>query len=428
MNIISKIVVGFILVVAGGFYAVFFTSAPFGLIESAMTKTGVQVQGMSGSLNSGISVKSIKYKSPDVDFEMYDANYSYAGLKEVFVNKAWHINDLSVKKLVLNIKKLGGPSSKKSKASKKKSKAKKGGTEEGLIKELIVDRIKFENILVTSVKMPMPVKIDHILMTNLVFNKAFATYGLIQVKSNIFNLKAQPHPKLKKQISLDRHGSLISGMIDLTSFTEKLKAPMSFEADYLYSKGQFQGNFSFFDGALKVDVPHLEKVALKAINLSLQDYFKVDLPFNDLNLDLNMDHPRKMNWAKIKIEGGSYKLGKLTFQFEPGTLLKDGSDGLPPGMYLNSFVNVGAGNKFQLKVSPAMSKNARSPILLTLMKNVPLTRTQFLSLIYHGQIKESFDPNLQNEIMKKQGFFAHQNFIDSGKEAGRGRFPASLDH
>ncbi|MGE0614625.1 MAG: hypothetical protein AB7P04_03210 [Bacteriovoracia bacterium] len=403
-KILLAIVVIIFLLAGAAFYSIIYTPLPLKLIESALKANGVQISGMTGSLNSGMSIETLEFKNADLELNLKNARFQYAGLSRLMAGELL-IEDVNLDQGTVKILKTMQGRAQGSGSSGATS----GGRGPIFFKTLRVKMVNISNVSVYSSAVPSrPFVLDRMMLQELVVNQKGVKAERFMVNSGSYDLDV---PALEGKAGSFHLSAPIQGKLKAAALTW-LKQDVPFTVVTAYSPAGLDLQFQTFDG--KLTITHKPTVMLLAElkDFNPQDHLVTDLPFSAMNVKLEIQQFEAILFGTVPVSG-SFKAYDALFQITQITPPAPGQPNLKLGvMATSSFTRPhGTQNeRFEIDFKPNLMGIATGAVShdpwLRLDSNFGLPPAPTLARLHYQKAYEELDDLQKAQLDKEAALFA----------------------
>jgi len=309
-----------ILGAAVGAYVLLYTSYPFAQIEQALRQQGFEVEGLTGSLNSGVELSRLAKKTPEADIDLKDVRFRYSGLWELMENRRLIIETVEVGQLHLNIRKLG-PGKKK---PENQTAPDPGANQQihqthahaaaPFIREFGIRKVNLRNIRINTPFAPIPLSFNSIELDNLMARAQDQFFSLdkFQLQGNLLDMIVKD---LKYADGKFEMLHPLRGTVKQQVFPG-LKKDVTFTALMNIQNEKFIGGMAtLFDEKLRLSLDDKKAIDLRIASWTPSEYVETSWPIKDLKLSASA--PNFMAAAMGSRAAGSFEFFGVPFVFAP---------------------------------------------------------------------------------------------------------------
>lgn len=314
-------------------YLLLYTSMPFTFMASEFQKRGVQMTGVSGSLDSGLRIQQMTVNNDELELDMSGLNISYSGIGELISNQQIVFNDISLAKLHIKLKKkpslsAGGGTSGESSSGASSGSSSSGASKGIPLKLFRIVMVDIKNVEISYPGAKEPFKLKSALVSNMDFRFAERKFviQLINIVSNKYrfkvkNFSADASESGKYSINL---GEGLKAKLSASAM-DSLKQDFEVEVKGFYSQDQMAAGGNKLHAKFGGGVAELnwsgetDTVEFKTNSFSPGDYFTGAWPLANLNV---VGVARGFMPA---IAGGLQLKGSFSYQDVPFTVAEEGS-------------------------------------------------------------------------------------------------------
>jgi hypothetical protein len=348
-----------LLLVAGGFLTLFYSPAPYWAASFLLGKIGIEVNGVAGSLTSGIHVDRLSFGNEGNSFTLENFTLRYEGLWDFyFKRKPLEISELTMARVVIKARTESGAAAGTVAAVEPSSQGQR---------RVHIAKFDIGTVVLDIPSLSVPFQIDNWHIRNLSSVGGKLDFESFSVRSNMLDLDlahGPPHPTLKETpTSTD----VAVALILKPTYFSWLKAPLSLGGRMRVDNGEFDRSAfilsAFGDKAsLKFNAAGL--LALNAHDLDLTDFLTGPLPLRRIQADVTLG-PDCRDLTTLRINSGELGLGSTSLNVVPGPVLERvaGSDKL---RFHVAAISRGEGRRFSAEVSNGDPSGAPGSLKLEL--------------------------------------------------------------
>ena len=300
--LLSSLMMGFI------YYTLSSTSIPYDAIVHVLNgKEGILIEGVRGSLRTGIELDKVKLEDNETGARFYLKNFkaSYDNFKAVGEKKVFLIKNISLDQLEI----IGNESTEtKSEVEYRDESSQSSGQEEGTENvELRVENISIKNVTLKKNRNSDGLKVDLFIIKNLVLNSDGLIVDEINLISSHLDMSGRSFVNSLGETQLDLAGLVKSQLI------EGLLKDFSFKVRSTYKSKELKVKLTSFNDALLINLSNdkLGKIELK--KLSLGELFKREFVLSDLNGEYTL--PKLTELMKTE-KSAFFTQGELSFKYQ----------------------------------------------------------------------------------------------------------------
>lgn len=337
-------IIGISAIVGGSLYLFLYTSFPFAMLEDALREQGFEVEGLTGTINSGIEFELLKKADSDGVIEMRGVKVQYSGLYELFENRKLVFENVAVKRMRLAV--LRPAHSEPSHPGGKKSGPKQpegppnttvppSKLEEFPIAEFGIRNVDVRDFEFIHFRSPKPIRIDSMRVSDMkvLINEKKFSLGSFSMQSNFVDMGVKGLALVDKELVMKEplSGSLKAGVHPI------LKTDVTFAMKGTFNAADMigDGSLSVFDQKLSLVYVHKKSATLTAAGWTPADHLGLSLPISDLRLSASASPPEMAMFATelsagFKLFGKDFVLanGSEQLKTDPGEAGKPAS-GMP---------------------------------------------------------------------------------------------------
>ncbi len=341
LAIILAILLALALLAGGlGYYVLVHTAVPFRAVAGLLgSDDGVEIEEVSGSINTGIRIKRLYFRSPEGHLQEFeDIGFSYSGLWGVIRHRELVVSEVFAGRARITFAQSepatsSGRSSRpddRPAAAPDREPAEVQAAEGGL-RRFEVQRVRLANLTLVFPDMAEPIEIDAVELDDMLVADGRFKLGGIRVAGNALELEdVEPLQSLADETFVMRLQGralppLHSGVVQ--------PIPLALEWSIAESdRGRFE--LDAFDRQLQLrlrSTSHGSEGRLKLIDLTPADWLATTAhwPLAKISLvaeSMVADAGSESEWSQV--EGGFDVLGRR-FDLIPGPLPQPGDDGAP---------------------------------------------------------------------------------------------------
>ncbi len=298
----------FLTVIALIYYVAMHTSWPLRSVASAIEKQGepvnLRLKGVSGSISSGMQIKSMEWKTGQVT----DVRIKYNGIIDILYSRRLILHEIHVGKAHLDITgfnpdslhdKNGGPAQNAN-----------GSHEDSPLKLFQIERLSLNDIEIKDDATGFLLAIPTILWTGFKAENGKIEFGDLTASSDRLTIEtsSSTSPEFQRHIQA----------VVLPKLHSTIRNPIRISIEFAYSNDKIKYKCDAFDGKLTIATQPDQSTIAQCQGLNLDEYFDAVLPRELTVTTIQSEDFQKLN--SLEIRGGSFKLGKRTFTVTPQKL------------------------------------------------------------------------------------------------------------
>lgn len=287
------------------YYVIFHTAWPIRKIVDAMIEgTDITVEGIEGSISSGVSIEKIRIPEEDgkkvTEIDNIAFRYKFGG-------DTFTVNDISVGRAHIFVNNLLKEDPEKDAKGNKIAKKDPPPPAEGQQKNVIVKKIDIANVTLEDIKTGAQVKIDKIYLDGFEVIDNKVKLGTLTVKSDYCNIEIKPVDSSLKLAA--EH--VIKGLINKEIHDAVIK-DITINGNFMTKdKDTFKINLELFDGKIKIRSENPNDIRDFQINsFSPNEYISSVFCIRHINVKYNGSD------KKYKTDVANYKIGNKLFEME----------------------------------------------------------------------------------------------------------------
>ncbi|MEI8380923.1 MAG: hypothetical protein WCJ09_12395 [Planctomycetota bacterium] len=380
----------FLAVIALTYYVVMHTSWPLRSVARAIEKQGtpinLRLKGISGSISSGMQIKSMEWKTGQVT----DVRVKYNGIVDILYSRRLILHEIHVGKAHLNITGFNPDSLNDGNAPPPQNA--NGGNEESPLKLFQIDRLSLNDIEIKDDKTGFLLSIPTILWTGFKAEKGKIEFGDLTANSDRLTIETTPSTSPEFQ----RH---IQAVI-FPKLHSTIRKPIKFSIDFAYAEDKFKYKCDIFDGKLTIATQPDQSAVSQCQGLNLDEYFDAVLPRELTVTTIQTDDLQKLN--SLEIRGGSFKLGKRTFVITPQKL-----EHLAEAKRISSTLATSDEGGIQMSYGVAVMENDHGvpAISQQITSNPSMTPREVLAQLFYAKSVADLSESEQQELDKISASF-----------------------
>lgn len=310
-----------ILLIATAIGLVWFTEIPVKLLETALRDSGIDVQGMSGNLNRGLTVQTIKMTNDQGSFSAQDLAFEYNGIWDAFTQKRVVFERIQARKVEIRlIHGLMGDKKRKftppgQAAQQPQDPGQQPGQQKvkfdwSALKEIRFKLVEFSDVSIRAPGMVAPNEIKLYRVADAVKTEQEFTIAEVKVDSTMIDLLAKGIKSTATQIF--SHEGEITGKIKPGLFKE-LKAEVPFVVVAEQGQSPFPGiRITAFDGKIQARMSMTGGLEYQVTSFNPKEYFIASAPVTEINVSGQATIAQLA--AGMFPAQGEIKLGPVTFK------------------------------------------------------------------------------------------------------------------
>jgi hypothetical protein len=287
IKILMVLIVVFILCFGGVVYTVTSTAIPLKAIASVLNDIdGVTIEGIDGSLTSGVEVKKIAFTDLDngADFLLENLVVDYSLDEMDGDKKLIHIKNINIDKFII----IGGDSVKSSSKSTtssndkgSKSHSQKKNALDGF--DLLIDNVSIKNVVLKENQSSKGFSLELFIIENLFLNKRGLKFDKIDIVSSLLKLSGFSKLTNGNLTHVELKGSLSSQAID------KLNEELPFEIVVkVENLTKLNVNLNAYANNIQLQLYSYKEGLLKFDNMDFAEKFQNDWPISWIDGQVSM--------------------------------------------------------------------------------------------------------------------------------------------
>lgn len=380
----------FLAVIALAYYVVMHTSWPLRSVANAIEKQGepanLRLKGISGSISSGMQIKSMEWKTG----QLTDVRVKYNGIVDIFYSRRLILHEIHVGKAHLNITRFNPDSLKDGNVPPPQNA--NGGDEESPLKLFQIDRVSLSDIEIKDEKTGFLLSIPTILWTGFKAENGKIDFGDLTANSDRLTIETTPSTSPEFQ----RH---IQAVI-FPKLHSTIRKPIKFSIDFAYAEDKFKYRCDIFDGKLTIATQPDQSAVSQCQGLNLDEYFDAVLPRELTVTTIQSEDLQKLN--SLEIRGGSFKLGQRTFVITPQKL-----EHLNEAKRISTTLATSDEGGIQLSYGIALMENDHGvpAISQQIISNQTMTPREVLAQLFYAKSIAELSESEQQELEKISASF-----------------------
>lgn len=351
------------------------------VIEINGAGENLKVTGISGSLSSGIAIRSMKWN----DGELADLRIRYSGLMDLIRRKQLILLEVHVGKARLNViepDKKGGDSA---------SPAATGQPGDWPLRRLQIDRLTLADVVLSNRATGFTLAIPALEWTGFSAENGKVIFGNLSADTDHFKVVTTDAPAPPYQKRLD--------CTILPKMHALIRKPLHLVAELGQTGGGTICRVVALDEGLEVLVnpDHSGRVLIKGVNLA--DYFDAPLPQN-ITLNAVLETAAESGPRPMKIRGGSFLLGVRRFEIRAGTW---GGPESQASQGLLHAVSPGGDAEIRYDLQVIEDENR---VVQRLTCDPPLGLEDAVALLFHGSRFSSLSTPDQSAVTRRLPWFS----------------------
>jgi len=310
------------------------TAVPFRFVASLVQKANpnIKIEGISGDLSTGPSVKSITWgDDPANRSEILDLRVKYNGWANAKATKRIVIEDVGVKKAHIDLADFGPvtrtttiSSSPGNRPYSSSSSSSSPATDLGM-DSIEVKQVLVEDVLITNRHSPFRLSIPKVSWTGFKMTKDSVEPGELVVESDRLTLHTVPGRTVPVGKETVTYQKTLNGTVEPLLHPAILQ-PIDFTLDYSFVPEVKAPAFHFStaDGKVEIDTNADGSRSLHVRNLNPAEFFDARKLYGkeaaDFPADLVIEATAAPEDGPLTVVSGSFRLGVTTFQIEPGEI------------------------------------------------------------------------------------------------------------
>lgn len=313
----GSILLLFVALCGGGFYTLFYSSAPLKLIESAIEDSGeVEIDGLSGNFMSGFTIEKLRFKTEGEEWS-HLSNIKFKYKSSWFQSDRIIIEDISVDGGTIYAKfdpnnaefEMDPDFDEELGEARNEIESELGKGSLAGVKEVRIDLIRIANLKIVNPDTKDEVTLDEIKFDNFHYEDGdFLDLGNLLVNSSQMSISTSPSERYSQYDNAKRYTGQISEAMD-HRFTKDVPIEVDLAVD---SSGDMLYHANLYDGSVIADrVDDLTQFTVKDFNP--EDYFKSDRA-GILPSKINLNFSANSGFMPTAVESdGTFHLGQTQF-------------------------------------------------------------------------------------------------------------------
>ena len=305
-----------VVVIFSSFYLMFFSSMPVKLLAKGLIKAGVQLEEVSGSLNSGLSVKKLTIRNESIDLDVSNLKFRYSGFADLLLRKTVVIEEINSDQFNLFVKKIGktetitNQNQSTSNLNKNIQKTKAELDKSGL-KRFLIKKVSIANTAITlpdqnAVKIELIELVD---LDNSIREENLTLKKFLVQSDSFYAVFSEIHVN-KNQIEMKQPGKIVVKQ----KFSTSLKQDIEFSVLVSKADNNYSVTSSGFANQVNFGTSETGEFNLKFSSFRPQDYFQKTPPFSNINVTLTAADTNSLMFGRYKYQGNLEVAGLV---FEP---------------------------------------------------------------------------------------------------------------
>ena len=390
----------FLAVVALAYYVVMHTSWPLRSVARAIEKQGksanLRLKGVSGSISSGIQIKSMEWKTGQVT----DVRVKYNGIVDILYSRRLILYEIHVGKAHLNISGFKPDSLKDGNVPPRQGA--NGGDpedEESPLKLFQIDRLSLNNIEIKDDATGFLLSIPTILWTGFKAEKGKVEFGNLSADSDRLTIETTPStsPEFQRRVQA----------VVLPKLHSAIRKPIKLSIDFAYAEDKIRYKCDIFEGKLTVATQPDHSAVTQCQGLNLDEYFDAVLPRELTVTTIQSEDLQTLN--SLEIRGGSFKLGKRTFVITPQKLERLAEDNRISTTLATSDEG---GIQMSYGITVLDNEHGVPAICQQITANPPMSPREVLAQLFYAKSVTELSESEQQELDKISASFRPIKQID----------------
>jgi hypothetical protein len=302
---------GFLLllgVLGGGtYYTIFYSALPFrlcaSLLEAGGKKSQLQIDGVTGSITTGLAIKSTKWNTGEVaDVRVRSDNWRQLARKQEL-----HFEEIHVGKAHLDFSSWSTQSEAQAQSETQAKPPESSPTAQKLSTNwlLSIDELTLSDLLLTNQRTGFRLEIPKLKWTDIRVGRGAFQFGQLAVESD--RLEVRTAPPVSSEFQKRVEGRL------LPKLHPAIRQPITFNADFqLLGKSLF-GTLRAFRDQLEIVIRPDHSGSLQIKDLNLADFFSTPLP-QQLTVGIEFFLSEVDQVPALHFKPGRFELGRRKFE------------------------------------------------------------------------------------------------------------------
>lgn len=359
------------------------------LIEESGADSNLKITGLSGSLASGLSFKTVKWD----DGEITDMRFRYSGLMDIIRRKQLIIHEMHVGSATLNTTFLTESPEETATQSTAESSSKSESTEPPL-RLFQIDRVSLNQIIIKNSTTGNTITIPKIEWIGFKAEKgAPLEFGNFEADSDHLVIKTSNPSASNYQKRVE--------ITLMPKLDPRILKPIRIDA-YLGEQNDkpFFG-IKAFDETVTLTTAADGNQHLRAADANLADFIDAPLP-NHLNLEADMTEPEAAD-ATFSVRSGSFILGTKSFAIQPTVVVRPKEK--TEGTAFLALCREGA-TEIRYEIPLAETENQDSSLTPVISSTPAMKAEDLMALLFHDQKFSALPPLDQEKLRKRMSWFS----------------------
>lgn len=367
------------------------------LIEKNGSQSNIQINGVSGSLSSGVCFDKMTWDGGEV----IDARVQFSGILDLIRGKQLIFHDVHVGSAKMDIAAFNHLFQSKQAAPSiaAATPVSHGKGSSGPVDRMQINQLSLNRLEIRDSSTGFSTMIDKLEWTGFkVEHGKLVDFGKINLESDYLAFKNTTSPLEDFQNRLE--ASIMPKM------HESVLKPIPITLDFNHKNVSSSIALNALDGAVAISGSEDGNVSIRAKGANLAEYINHPLPQN-LYLDAERTNINNGH-AKIKINNGTFQLGVKNFMIPPQEFTSEDKD--PKVLTLLAKCQDGETEfRYELPIAEIkLEKEALFP-LPVLTSTPALPKTEILALVFHGSSFTTLTPQEQDKLQKLVPSFKFTN-------------------
>jgi hypothetical protein len=417
--VLVYVLISLAVLVIGGlatlYFVVMHTSVPFKALESmlasANTNAHFKVEGISGTISTGFKIRSIRWGEDGVGAgEIEDVRVSYSNFWELMGGRRIVFREIHIGRAHLDVTGLGELVSSANTSSVNFGNkpptnytwTTAGGRSARNGPDLVqIDKVTVEDVFLTNRATGLSLAIPSIQWTGFKAAKGQVELGRFEVDSDRLKITTKEGRTVEvdgRQIAFQKRieGTLLPGL------DKSISRPIAFTVDAGAAQGKLVVRATAFEGGLEIYRAPGQDGFLRCKDLDLGSYFDAPVP-RALTVSAVMAPGNRSNQSRLKLGGGSFKLGVRTFEIQPAELER--TEGAGDVSQTNNLTAVSHSNGEEFTYRLIVSEEPWE-VRQSLAARPAMTPQDTLAKVFTGSSYGELDPAQREEIDRKLPAFS----------------------
>ncbi len=369
-----------------GRYLLFNTAVPFRWLISAFLPPGSTVDGVSGSVSSGFSIQSIRWRGPNGEpCEINDVRFKSSGIDDLTKHHQLIISEISVGKAHLYVS--SDPHSTQNNFHWHSSGSGRispfqGSSGKSSLQLLRIDRIHFGDIYVKDVQSGFEFSMPTLDYTGFNYENGKTDLGILSIVSDRLEVRTEPG----RTFQMGDKRVLFQKELNGTAkprLSNSIKQPIDFSLDLGFGENQeFIWRLEAFSHRLIAYSDATGGEYYRAMDLPLSSYLSIepwDLP-SKINLDGKVPAGQYPAADQVTPPKGDFVIGATDFVFAPEVVPVNQS-----GYRYHYEIKARQKTAGQELIASLIYQSEEPRVRLAFSSNPPMPPQDLLATIFYGQ-------------------------------------------